>query len=171
MILLFVFGYQLGWFPLGGAKGVAIQYANWFEYLGDILRHAILPIIALLTGYGGYMLIMRNTMVTTIKEDYVLVAEAKGLSENEVKYKHAARNALLPLVTSVTLSFASIVGGSVFVETIFSYPGVGRLLYYSVIQRDYPVLQGGFLIYSVVTVCFVFLLDLIYLRLDPRIRY
>jgi peptide/nickel transport system permease protein len=171
MIFLFIFSFILGWFPLAGAQTVGAEYANWLEHLGDIIWHAVLPILSLATAFGAYELIMRNTMITTLREHYVLTAEAKGLSENAVKYRHAARNALLPMVTSAILGFAMAVSGSVYVETIFSYPGIGRLMYNSIMQRDYPVLQGGFLVYSVVMVAAVFLLDVIYMRLDPRIRF
>jgi len=170
MVLLYIFSARLGWFPLGGAETTVSGYTGIVR-LGDILWHAVLPLLALMTLFGAYEMIMRNTMVTTIRENYVITAEAKGASENRVKYMHAARNALLPLITSVAMRFATIVGGSVFVEKIFSYPGVGSLLFNAVLSYDYPVLQGGFLIFSVVTVITVFILDLIYLRLDPRIRY
>jgi peptide/nickel transport system permease protein len=171
MILLYVFGYQLGWFPLSGAFTIHSEKLSFFPYIGDVLWHAVLPMLSLLTIFGAYQLIMRNTMVTTLREHYITTAEAKGISDNKVKFRHAARNALLPLVTSVGLRFAMLVGGSVFVEKIFSYPGIGQLIFNAVMDRDYPILQACFLIYSVVTILMIFVLDLIYLRLDPRIRY
>jgi len=171
MVLLYLFGYQLDWFPMSGAEEIYAQTPPFFSRLGDILYHAILPTLALMTAFGSYELIMRNTMVTTLREQYVTTAEAKGLSENAVKYRHAARNSLLPLVTTVGIRFATIVGGSIFVEKIFSYPGIGNLTFNAVLAHDYPVLQGSFLIYSLVTIVVVFLLDLVYLRLDPRIKY
>ncbi|MCX6011877.1 MAG: ABC transporter permease [Chloroflexi bacterium] len=114
---------------------------------------------------------MRNTMTVTLKEHYVMAAEAKGLSDNEVKYKHAARNALLPLVTITGIRFSMAVAGSIFVEQIFSYPGIGRLIYNAVLNRDYPVLQGSFFVFSVVVIAVNFIVDLIYMRLDPRVRF
>ncbi len=171
MILLFVFGYQLGWFPLSGAYTIPPRYPNIFVQLYDYIRHAVLPILSLVTVFGIEQLIMRNTMVTTIREQYVLIAKAKGQSPTKVKFNHAASNALLPLVTSVGLRFAMLVGGSVFVETVFSYPGIGKLIFNSVLNVDYPVLQAAFLIYSITTIVVVFLLDIVYVYLDPRIRY
>ncbi|MBT3363615.1 MAG: ABC transporter permease [Chloroflexi bacterium] len=170
MVLLYVFSAQLGWFPLRGAETAYSGYTG-LKWVGDVLWHAVLPVLALMTLFGAYEMIMRNTMVTTLRENYIITAEAKGASENRVKYKHAARNALLPLITSVGIRFATIVGGSVFVENIFSYPGIGSLIFDAVISYDFPLLQGAFLIFSIVTVVVVFLLDLVYLRLDPRIRY
>lgn len=172
MVALYIFGYILRWSPLGGCVSAAVDYPTWFHWLGDVLYHASLPIIVMtINQFGGYQLIMRNTMVTTLKEQYIITAEAKGLSDNKVKYKHAARNAMLPLVTSVGLRFSLAVAGSIFVETIFSYPGVGRLIFRSVSLRDYPVLQGCFFILSVSVIVINFLIDILYQRLDPRIRY
>lgn len=171
MILLFVFGYQLGWFPLSGAYTIAAKYPNIFAQLFDYIHHAVLPILSLVTAFGIEQLIMRNTMVTTIREQYVLIAKAKGQSPTKVKFNHAARNAMLPVVTAVGLRFANTIGGSVFVETVFSYPGIGKLIFNSVLNVDYPVLQAAFLIYSITTIIVVFLLDVLYVYLDPRIRY
>ncbi len=171
MILLFVFGYQLGWFPLSGAYTIAASYPNVFVRLYDYVRHAVLPVLSLVTIFGVEQLVMRNTMVTTIREQYVLIAKAKGQTPTKVKFNHAARNALLPLVTSVGLRFATLVGGSVFVEKVFSYPGIGQLIFNAVLNVDYPVLQAAFLIYSITTIAVVFLLDIVYVYLDPRIRY
>ena len=173
MLALYVFGYVLGWFPFGGSYTAAPYYSLWsFSHIIDIIYHAVLPVsVLVINQFGGYQLIMRNTMVTTLKENYIITAEAKGMTENRVKYKHAARNAMLPMVTSVGLRFSLAVAGSIFTETIFSYPGVGLLIFQSVSQRDFPVLQGSFFILSASVIVMSFLIDLLYLRLDPRIKY
>ncbi|MBA7674166.1 Dipeptide transport system permease protein DppB [subsurface metagenome] len=172
MIFLYVFAFQLDWFPLGGGSSIGATYSSTLGYVGDIAKHAALPIAAMVIGrYGVFQLILRNTMVTTLKEQYILTAEAKGLSENRIKYRHAARNSLLPMVTFLALSSSIIISGSVYVETVFSYPGLGYLTYASVLSRDYPVLQGAFLMFTAVVIAANFAVDILYMYLDPRIRY
>jgi peptide/nickel transport system permease protein len=172
MIALLVFGYQFGWFPLGGQMSVALDYPTIFHRIQDMYYHATLPIAVLVVNqFGGYQLIMRNTMVTTLREHYITTAEAKGASDNRVKFRHAARNAMLPMVTSVGLRFSLAVAGSIFTETIFSYNGVGRLIFSSVGERDYPMLQGCFFILSCSVIIANFVVDILYQYLDPRIRY
>ena len=172
MIFLFVFSFQLGWFPLAGAQTPAATYSSTFEYVADIIRHAALPILAFaISRYAMYQLILRNTMVTTLREQYILTAEAKGLSENRIKYRHAARNSLLPMITMFGVSFIMVVGASVYIETVFSYPGLGLLLYNGVLNRDYPLVQGCFLGFAVLIVAANFVVDILYVYLDPRIRY
>jgi peptide/nickel transport system permease protein len=172
MVLLYIFSFQLDWFPLSGAYTVGAEYSGVLEWVGDILRHAALPILALsVAQYASYQLILRNNMVGVLKEPYILLAEAKGLSDRRIKHRHAARNALLPVITFLGLSFAMSISGSVFVESVFSYPGVGKLIHESVLSRDYPVLQGCFLIFSIVVIVANFLVDIAYWFLDPRIRY
>lgn len=172
MVLLYVFGYQLGWFPLGGAYTIGESYDTLFEQIRDIARHAILPVISLVIAqYATYQLILRNSMVAVLKEQYILTAEAKGLSRSRVKHRHAARNALLPMITFLSLSFAVSLGGSVFVETVFSYPGIGKLIFDSVMSRDYPLLQGCFFLFSLVVIVANIFVDIMYRFLDPRIAY
>jgi len=172
MVLLYIFGYKLGWFPLGGATAPAAIYEGFWDLFLDIISHAALPIIALtISQYTAYQLILRNTMVSVLREQYILIAEARGLSPRRIKHRHAARNALLPMITFLGISFAISIGGSVFVETVFSYPGIGKLIYDSVISRDYPLLQGCFLLLTLVVIAANFATDLIYRFLDPRIRY
>lgn len=172
MVLLYVFGYQLGWFPLGGAYTIGEIYESAWDQALDVIKHATLPVISLIIAqYATYQLILRNSMVAVLKEQYILTAEAKGLSKGRVKHRHAARNALLPMVTFLSLSFAISLGGSVFVETVFSYPGVGKLIFDSVMSRDYPMLQGCFFLFSLVVIAVNIFVDLIYRFLDPRIAY
>ena len=173
MMFLYLFAFMFDWFPLGGAYTFAGAIVmDRFEFTLDVLRHATLPIIVLtVSWFTQYQLIMRNTMSSVIREPFILAAEAKGLSDNAVKYRHAARNALLPVVTMLGLRFSMAVGGVIFIETVFSYPGIGKLIFDSVTQRDYPVLQGCFFIFSFVVISANFVVDVIYTRLDPRVRF
>jgi len=172
MVLFYVFSFQLGWFPFGGAYTAGASYDTFADQILDVARHAALPIISLtIAQYAVYQLILRNTMVAVLKKQYILTAEAKGLAESQVKHRHAARNALLPMVTFLALSLAVSIGGSVYVESIFSYPGIGKLIYDSVMSRDYPLLQGCFFMFSLVVIVGNFVVDIAYLCLDPRIRY
>ena len=122
-------------------------------------------------GYGGYFLYMRNNLIDVMTEDYILTARAKGLDENQVLYKHGLKNAMLPMVTFAGVSMTISVGASVSIETVFSYPGLGRLLFYSVLNRDYTMLQGSFFILSLIVILGTIVVDIIYLFLDPRIKY
>ena len=172
MVLLYIFGYRLDMFPLSGCYTIGASYENVWEYIVDIMKHAALPIAALtINRYASYQLILRNTMVSVLKEMYILTAEAKGLSEGRIKHRHAARNALLPMVTYLALSVSIVIGGSVYVEAVFSYPGIGKLIYDSVMTRDYPLLQGCFFMFSLITIVANFVVDILYMYLDPRIRY
>lgn len=172
MVLLYVGGYVLGWFPLSGAFTPASFYESAWEQILDILKHASLPVISLtIAQYAAYQLILRNTMVNVLREQYISTAEAKGLAPKQIKHHHAARNALLPMITFLGLSFSFSMGGSVFIETVFSYPGIGKLIYDSVISRDYPVLQGSFFLLTLVVIVINFFVDIIYRLLDPRIKY
>ena len=171
MVLLYIFGFRLGWFPLSGAYSAGVTYKNAFGHVMDIIRHAVLPTLTLtISSYAIYQLILRNTMVSVIKELYIRTAEAKGLSEWRIKHRHAARNALLPMVTFLGIGFAVSVGSSVYIETVFSYPGIGKLIYEAVSNRDYPVLQGCFFFFSLIVIAMNFLVDIIYQFLDPRLR-
>lgn len=172
MLLLYVFSFRAGWLPLAGAFTPALDYTSPLDKLVDILRHAILPIVTLVIGqFGVFQLIMRNTMVNVLKEQYMMVAKAKGLSETRIMHRHAARNALLPMTTFIGLCFAATISGSIFIETVFAYPGIGRLVYQAAFSRDYPVLQGCFLVFSFFIVLTNLIVDIVYQYLDPRIRY
>jgi ABC-type dipeptide/oligopeptide/nickel transport system permease component len=136
----------------------------------DIALHMVLPALTLaLTLFGEYTLIVRSSMLETLGEDYVLTARAKGLPQRRIVVSHALRNAMLPIVTLVALSLGFIVAGAILVEIIYSWPGIGQAIYSAVSNRDYPMLQGAFLILTVSVVFFNFIADLIYFKLDPRI--
>jgi ABC-type dipeptide/oligopeptide/nickel transport system permease component len=142
----------------------------FWQHLGDVAQHMILPALTLvLTAYGSYTLVVRTSVLETLGEDYVLTARAKGLPVRRIVWRHAVRNALLPMVTMVAMDFGYIVGGALLIEVIFSWPGIGQAMYQAVTQRDYPMLQGGFLILAVSVIVLNFVSDLVYFRLDPRI--
>lgn len=170
LVLLNFFGLHWNWFPIGGAMSPVLDPGQ--SVFLDVVRHLVLPVLVLtLTGLGPYVLFLRTSMVEVMQEDYVRTARAKGVSERRVLLTHAFRNALMPLVTIVGLRLGFLVGGAVLAETVFAYPGVGRLIFRAVQQHDYPVLQGAFLMLAVTVVLFNLLTDLVYGFLDPRISY
>jgi ABC-type dipeptide/oligopeptide/nickel transport system permease component len=166
MLLIFFAGVL----PTSGMTDEFLINPSWWEHVQDVLKHMILPSATLaLTLYGEYTLIARSAMLETLSEDYVLTARAKGLSNGLVVRRHALRNALLPTTTLVALSLGYVVGGAILIETVFSWPGIGRAVYEAVLQRDYPMLQGAFLVLTVSVVFFNLVADLLYFRLDPRV--
>jgi ABC-type dipeptide/oligopeptide/nickel transport system permease component len=169
LMLLIIFA---GTLPAGGMSNPFLFGAEPFwQHLADVGQHMILPAATLmLTAYGSYTLVVRSSMLETLGEDYVLTARAKGLPPRRVVRRHAFRNALLPVVTLVALDLGYIVGGALLIEVIFSWPGIGLAMYDAIGQRDYPMLQGGFLILTVAVIFLNFAADLLYFRLDPRIR-
>ena len=170
MILISVFAVQLGWLPSFGAVPLSIG-GSTLTLAFAIGRRMILPVATItLTTVGAVFLLARASMLTTLDEDYVLMARAKGLSERRAIFGHALRNAWLPVYTSVTLSLGALAGGAVVVESVFSYPGLGRVIYEGVLARDYPLLQGAFLLVTVGIVAMNLVADLTYPLLDPRIR-
>jgi ABC-type dipeptide/oligopeptide/nickel transport system permease component len=169
LMLLIIFA---GTLPAGGMSNPFLFGAEPFwQHLADVGQHMILPAATLmLTAYGSYTLVVRSSMLETLGEDYVLTARAKGLPPRRVVRRHAFRNALLPVVTLVALDLGYIVGGALLIEVIFSWPGIGLAMYDAIGQRDYPMLQGGFLILTVAVIVLNLAADLLYFRLDPRIR-
>lgn len=171
LLLLFFLGFVLGWFPTSGAfSQTGIPGWNW-AFFGDALYHAILPGLSILiTSFGGWIIGMRNNMINTLGDDYVTFAEANGLRTRTVALRYAARNAILPQFTSFGMVLGGVVGGSLLVETVFSYPGVGLLLFKAVTNQDYPLMQSLFLIITVSVLIANFLVDILYGVLDPRTR-
>jgi peptide/nickel transport system permease protein len=171
MVALYVFGFQLGWFPLGHAYGDDVTPGMNAAFVADVLRHAVLPIgTVVLATLGGWMLSMRNTMVAVLGSDYVNLARAKGLQPSRVVLRYAARNALLPSVTGFGMAIGFVLGGSLLTEIIFSYPGQGYLLVQAVRSQDYPLMQGIFLVITLAVLGANWLVDIAYLWLDPRTR-
>ena len=150
--------------PYSGLSGVALVL--------DVLKHLMLPLAALTLAHlaGGYLL-TRNTMITVLKEPYILTARAKGLSSRVMKYRHAGRNSMLPVITMTGIWLGRVVTGALFVEIVFSYPGLGYLTYEALLARDYPVIQGVLLVVATFVLVANFLADLSYPKLDPRVSY
>jgi ABC-type dipeptide/oligopeptide/nickel transport system permease component len=162
--------YLSPWLPSHGRTNDFLIDPTWWEHVKDVLVHMALPSLTVaLTLYGEYTLIVRSAMLETLGEDYVLTARAKGLSQRGIVVRHALRNAMLPTTTLIAISLGYIVAGVILVEAVFSWPGIGNAVYQAVIERDYPMLQGAFLVLTVSVVFFNFLADLLYFRLDPRI--
>ena len=170
LLILFFFAYTLGWFPASGAYGYTTPGWHW-NFVADLFSHSFLPALTLMiTAPIGFILGMRNTMVQTLGDDYIRLAEAEGLSNRTVALRYAARNALLPSITSFALSLGALFGGSVLVETIFDYPGMGRLLGEATSNRDFPLMQA-ILLFTILAVLVANLIaDLLYGVLDPRAR-
>jgi ABC-type dipeptide/oligopeptide/nickel transport system permease component len=159
-----------GVLPTGGMQNDFLIDPSFWTHLKDVLSHMLLPSSTLgLVLYGEYTLIVRSAMLETLGEDYILTARAKGLKPWAIVRKHALRNAMLPIATLVALSLGYIVAGAILIETVFSWPGIGRAVYDAVLDRDYPMLQGAFLLLAVSVVFFNLLADLLYFKLDPRI--
>lgn len=170
LALVLLMGFS-GVLPSHGMSDPYLFDTSWWGRTVDVLRHMALPTATMtLILYGEYTLIVRSAMLESLGEDYVLTARAKGLTPGRILRSYALRNATLPTVTLVGLSLGFIVGGSILLETVFSWPGVGYATYQAVIQRDYPMLQGSFLVLTVSVVLFNLLTDLVYFKLDPRIR-
>lgn len=170
IILLFIGSRQFG-LPIGGKATPGLTYASAWGYYLDIGRHLILPTLAFTIVFvGEYMLIMRSTMIEVLSEDFILTAKAKGLRAFQILKDHALRNSLLPMVTIIALNLGFIVAGAIQIETVFSWPGIGQTIFEAVGRRDYPVLQGAFMIIAVSVIFANLSADLLYSYLDPRIR-
>jgi len=171
LIILYVLGFILNWFPLSGGYDTSIVPGLSPDYFVSILQHALLPAITIVVGsIAGWMLGMRNMMITTLTEDYVLMAKAKGLPERRVMLAYAARNAILPNITGFALSLGFVVGGALLTEIVFSYPGIGFALLQAVQNSDFALLQAIFLIIAIAVIAANFIADLVYVALDPRVR-
>ncbi len=172
LLLMLYFGVHLGWLPISGLHSlIGYKEMSWGEKLLDWCRHLILPVlVSALGGLAGLSRYTRSSMLEVLRQDYITTARAKGLPEKRVIYHHALRNALLPLITILGLSIPGLIGGSVIFESIFAIPGVGQLMWSSVMARDYPVLMGNLVIVSVLTLLGNQLADIGYALADPRIR-
>lgn len=171
LTMLFVFGYTLGWFPNGYAADPMLDPEFGWTYISSVLHHGALPMftmVVLLT--GGFAVTMRNNMINLLGEDYIVMGRAKGLGENQVMLWYAARNALLPTVSALAISVGTILGGSLVIEVVFNYPGLGNMLYQAILARDYPVIQGQLLIMTSAMLVSNFVVDLSYVLLDPRLK-
>jgi peptide/nickel transport system permease protein len=171
MGLLLVFATGLGWFPTFGMLTAGATYASPLAFLGDLLGHLALPLATVALGLiGQYAILMRSSVIETLSEDYITTARAMGLRDQRVLRKHALPNAMLPTVTLVAINLGYVVAGAITVEVVFNWPGLGTLTVNALAARDYPILQGVFLILSIAVVFANFIADLVYARLDPRVR-
>lgn len=174
LMIISIFAVNLGWLPYTKMRG-SISSGQPVEFswafFSDAMYHAILPIgVYVVTSIGGWMLLMKSSTISTLEEDYVSAARARGIPEWRILLLYVGRNAILPLFTQLTISIGFVVGGSLLVEPIFQYQGIGGRLLKSIQDRDYPVLQGIFLVVTISVVMALFVADLLYSRLDPRIR-
>jgi len=171
LLLLYILAFTLRWFPLNGAWTVGTVPHLTLAFAADALSHAVLPAVTIvIVSIGGYILGMRNTMINVLSEDYITMAQAKGLSDRRVMLGYAARNALLPQITGFALSLGYLVGGQILIEYVFSYPGVGYLLANAIGSEDYPLIQALLLIITVCVLLANLAADLLYRLLDPRVQ-
>jgi peptide/nickel transport system permease protein len=174
IIFIVIFAVGLGWFPVG-----EVVPPSWtptppplLQQIIPRLQHLFLPMLTLtLFTYGGFLLLTRATMLETLNEDYIVTARAKGLKERTILFRHALKNASLPLVTASALSFGAVLGGAIITETVFSWDGLGRWLFQAIGSKDFPVMQAMFYILALATIIANFISDLIYGIIDPRVRY
>jgi len=170
MLFLAFLGARLGWFPTGGVSDPAAQYTG-FAAVVDRARHLVLPVATLTLGYlGSYSLVMRTSMLDTLREDYLTTARAKGLRDHDVMRSHAVPNALLPSVSLIAIGFGFIIGGAITTETVFSYPGLGLETYEAINNNDLPMMQALFMFSSVAVIVFNIFADVVLAFLDPRIK-
>ncbi|MCX7699121.1 MAG: ABC transporter permease [Candidatus Goldbacteria bacterium] len=172
IILMFFFGVKLELLPISGMKSIDFEQMNFFEKIIDILSHLILPVFV--TSFGGLAYISRyvkSSMVDTLSQQYIKAAYAKGLPEKKIIYRCALKNSLLPLITLFGLSLPGLIGGSFIFETIFAWPGMGRLAYEAAMSFDYPVIMGVVTIAAFLTILGNLIADILYAVVDPRIRY
>jgi peptide/nickel transport system permease protein len=171
LVAIAIFSVNLRWFPIGKAYGVGMVPGWNFEFIGQVIHHGTLPLITIvIASLGGWMLGMRNMMLTVLDEDYITVAQAKGMPNRRVLWGYAARNAVLPQIQSFALSIGFIVGGTIVMEMVFSYPGVGKLLLDATNAKDYALMQGVFLVITLSVLVANILADIAYAFLDPRTR-
>jgi peptide/nickel transport system permease protein len=171
IILILVFAVAIPIFPAGQQVTPGVEFSSWWAEAADVLDHLVLPAIAMtLLLLGQYFLIMRSSMVDVLTEDFITVKRATGLPWHRVVSKHAVPNALLPLVTIAAIQFGAVAGGAITIETIFSWPGLGELSFDAIADKDFPMLQGTFLVFSVGVIFANLVADCLYFVLDPRVQ-
>ncbi|WP_273265929.1 ABC transporter permease [Flexistipes sinusarabici] len=172
LLCMYFFGIQLGWLPISGLMSYNFgELSLWGKFV-DLAKHSVLPVgVSVFGSLAGLSRYARNSMLDVLNNDYVTAARARGLSEGKVLFRHALKNALLPIITIIGLSIPGLIGGSVIFESIFSIPGMGQLFYQSVMMRDYPVVMGILVIGALLTLAGNLIADILYAVVDPRIRY
>jgi peptide/nickel transport system permease protein len=171
LMALYFLSFELGWFPLRHAYSDRLVPAWSWEFVVSVLYHLVLPAGAIVVvSIGGWLLGMRNVMINILGEDYITMAEAKALSQRRIMFNYAARNALLPNITAFGMALGFVLGGQIIVETVFAYPGLGYQLVKAVSNLDYPLMQGIFLMITLAVLGANLIIDMLYVRLDPRVR-
>ncbi|HRV33691.1 MAG TPA: ABC transporter permease, partial [Anaerovoracaceae bacterium] len=171
MMLILIFCVNLRLFPINGMVTPGRVFADTWAYINDVVRHMILPMACMaLVMIGEYAITMRSTMIDVLSEDYITTAKAKGFSNGYVLRRHAMPNAMLPMITLIAINLGLIVGGAIQIETVFSWPGLGNLMYGALVNRDYPLLQGVFLLTTVTVILANLLSDILYEVVDPRVK-
>jgi len=171
LVVLLIFGITLHWLPLGFGYTNGATVAFTWSYIGDVLQHAVLPgLTIVITSIGGWILTMRNNMITTLSEDYIRMARAKGLSSRRIMFDYAGRNAILPNLTGFGMSLGFVVSGAILVEYVFTYPGVGYMLLQAVLNEDYPLMQTLFMFITIAVLFAILAVDVVTVLLDPRTR-
>jgi len=172
MLFIIVFSVWLGIFPTSGMETIGVGVESFGAYVLDLLSHLAMPVITLVLYYMGfYTILARSSLLEEFTQDYVLTARAKGMSKWQVIRKHTLRNAMLPSLTLAAINIGAVVGGVLQTEMVFSWPGIGSLTYEALLLRDYPLLQGAFLITALSVLAANFAVDILYTWLDPRVRY
>jgi peptide/nickel transport system permease protein len=171
IMIVYVFAITLNWFPLSGGYSVDQTIGFNSGFIGSAINYAVLPAVTItVASVGGWLIGMRNMMVTTLSEDYVRLAEAKGLSKRRVMYSYAARNAMLPSLSGFAMSLGFVIGGSIVTEVVFNYPGIGSVLFKAAQAADYPLMSAIFLLITVLVLIANLIADVAYVFLDPRTR-
>jgi len=170
ILFIMFFSLNLGWFPLGRAIPSDFESLTIYKKIGSIIYHAILPVFTLvIASLAGHILVLRNNLMRVLSEDYMLLAKAKGLSVRRRKYMYGARNALLPSFTGLMVSLGHVIGGALTMEIVFSYPGIGWITFNAILNLDYPLIQGSFLLIAVSVIIANLIADLMYPLIDPRV--
>jgi len=171
LILVYFFAFKKTWFPLGGAYAIGVYAQDGWVFVKSVLYHGLLPGLTItISSMGYWMLTIRNNMINVLAEDYITVAKAKGLPLRQIKFTYTARNAILPSVSGFAMALGFIIGGSLLTEMVFSYPGIGFMLYQAVQEQDYPLIQAIFLFIAISVMVANFLSDMVIMLLDPRVR-
>ncbi len=172
LLMMHVFSIKLGWLPISGIKSLDFEYLSWPKKILDLIRHLILPVcVSGLGGLAGFSRYIRQNMLQSLSQPYIITARAKGLSQKQILYRHAFPNAILPLITILGLSIPGLLGGSVIFESIFALPGIGELFYKAVMMRDYNLIMASVVLGAVLTMLGNLAADITYAYVDPRIRY
>lgn len=171
LIFIIIFGVYLHVLPIAGVLTPGAVYTSYGQLISDYVNHLIMPTVALvIVDMAQFFLVTRNTLVDVFTEDYILTAKGKGLSPSLTMRRHALPNAMLPIITTLALYVSLVIGGAIQVETVFSYPGMGKLMYDAVLKRDYPILEASFFLMASVTIIANFISDVLYMLIDPRVK-